>query len=194
LSSDPEIQVVGELNNGSELAKLVHDKQPDVLVLDLNLGEAFEPITTVRNLIQSNPKLQILVLTGYDDIIWMRSLIEAGALGYILKNDDVSMQLCRAVKAIYGGQPFYSEKVVHKLMTVPKQPDLLSNQELAILRLVATGINNSEIAEKMNISDKRVRNILSNIYTKLDVRGEGNQNQRMAAAIKARELGLLIDP
>jgi DNA-binding NarL/FixJ family response regulator len=194
LSRDPEIQVVGELAHSAELAKLVYDKRPDVLVLDLALsGEAFDPLTTVRNLTLANPNLGILILTGFDDPLLMRSLIEAGALGYILKSDDLSMQLCRAVKTVYGGQPFYSDQVVHKIMTVAK-PDLLTDQELATLRLVATGITTNEVAAAMKLSEKRIRNILTSIYAKLDVRGERKGNQRVAAANKARELGLLIEP
>ena len=194
LSSDPEIQIVGELNHSWDLAKLVHDKQPDVLILDLALsGETFEPLTMVRNLTRANPNLHIMILTGYDDSLLMRSLIEAGALGYVLKNDNLSMELCRAVKTVYNGDPFYSDKVVHKLMTVV-QPDILTSQEVATLRLVAKGQTNNEIAAAMNLSEKRVRNILTNIYLKLDVRGEGITNQRVAGVNKARELGLLNEP
>ena len=131
LSSDPEIQVVGELSHSLELARMVREKNPDVLVLDLSLaGENFDPVTTVRNLTQSNPTLHILILTGFNDPLLMHALIEAGALGYILKNDDLSMQLPKAVKVVYSGQPFYSDQVVHKLHTLDHSHKL-TDQELS---------------------------------------------------------------
>lgn len=194
LTHDPDIEIVGELNHSFELAKLVHEKRPDVLVLDLSLsGETFDPVSTVRNLSQAHPHLHILILTGFDDALLIHSVIEAGALGYILKNDDLSMKLCEAVRDVSQGKAFYSDQVVHKLITVAKQ-GLLTNQEVATLRLVATGLTNHEIALGMKVSVKRVRNIMINIYDKLDVRGEGNVNQRIASVNKARELGLLNNP
>lgn len=191
LSSDPDILVVGELTRGSDLARVVREKQPDVLLLDLALsGEPFEPITAVRNLTQANPKLRILILTGYDDPRLMHSLIEAGALGYILKSDDLSMELPKAVKVIYSGKPFYSAQVIEKLITVPHST-LLTDQEMATLRLLARGLPNDEIAAAMNVSAKRVSNVLTAIYSKLNVSNDKNVNPRVASVNKARELGLL---
>ncbi len=116
LSNDPEIQLVGELSHGSELAKMVYEKNPDVLILDLSLtGETFEPLTAVRDLTNIHPNLRILVLTGFDDPQLMRSLIDAGANGYILKSDNLSMQLPMAVKTVFAGGTFYSDQVKKKL-------------------------------------------------------------------------------
>ncbi len=191
LSSDPDILVVGELTRGSDLARFVREKQPDVLLLDLALsGEPFEPITAVRNLTQANPKLRILILTGYDDPRLMHSLIEAGALGYILKSDDLSMELPKAVKIIYSGKPFYSAQVMEKLITVTHS-NPLTDQEMATLRLLARGLPNDEIAAAMSISAKRVSNVLTAIYSKLNVSNDKNVNPRVASVNKARELGLL---
>lgn len=142
LSNDPEIQLVGELSHGSELAKMVYEKNPDVLILDLSLsGEAFEPLTAVRDLTNIHPNLRILVLTGFDDPQLMRSLIDAGANGYILKSDNLSMQLPMAVKIVYAGGTFYSDQVMKKLATVVDQQPL-NDQELSTLRLVAQGLTN----------------------------------------------------
>ncbi len=194
LSSDPEIQVVGELDRGSGLAKMVHDVQPDVLVLDLALsGEPFEPLTSVRNLTRANPNLSILILTGYDNPLLMRSLIDAGALGYILKSDDLSMQLPLAVRTVYKKDVFYSDQVIQKLISVV-QPPTLSDQELAVLRLIADGLTDNEIAAAMNLSGKRIRNIITSIYSKLGVKEEKNINHRVASVNKAHELGLLNGP
>ncbi len=193
LSSDPEIQMVGELTYGYELTKVVREKQPDVLILDLGIsGENFEPLTIVHHLTQSYPKLRILILTGYDDPLLMRSLISAGALGYTLKSDDLSLELPRAVRVIYTGQPFYSDQVVHKLMLTQTQ-HALNDQELFTLRLIANGLSNDEIGTSMLLSEKRVRNIVSTIYSKLEVSEEKGVNQRVACINRARELGLLME-
>ena len=125
---------------------MVREKNPDVLVLDLSFaGEAFDPVTTVRNLTQSNPNLHILILTGFGNPLLMHALIEAGALGYILKSDDLSMQLPKAVKMVYNGQPFYSAQVMQKLFTVTQSHEL-NDQELSTLRLLAEGLSNDDIA------------------------------------------------
>ena len=170
---------------------MVREKNPDVLVLDLSLaGENFDPVTTVRNLTQSNPTLHILILTGFNDPLLMHALIEAGALGYILKNDDLSMQLPNAVKAVYSGRPFYSAQVVQRLNTLANSLKL-TGQELSAVRLLAEGLTNDDIASAMKVSEKRVRNILTSLYAKLEVSGDKNINLRVASVHKARELGLL---
>ena len=110
LSLDPEFEVVGELKNSFGLAKLVRDKQVDVLILDLSLtGETFEPVTAVRSLTSGNPNLGILILTGMDNPLMMSALTEAGALGYILKSDDLSL-LVRAVRRFIIGTIFIPSK------------------------------------------------------------------------------------
>jgi DNA-binding NarL/FixJ family response regulator len=139
LSTQPQIKVVRTANYGSELARLVRETSPDVVILNLVMtGETFEPITAVRLLLQDHPKVRVLVLTGYDDEIYIRQIIDAGALGYVLKSDDLSLILPKGVQRVYEGKRFYSDDVVEKLFDQQESVDiLLSEQELIVLRLIA---------------------------------------------------------
>ena len=193
LASQAGIQVVGTADHGAELARLVRDASPDVVILDLGMtGENFEPISAVRSLLQEHPNVRILVLTGYDDEVYIRQLVDAGAYGYVLKSDNLSLMLPRGVRRLYEGKRFYSEDVVDKLFARQKgEATVLSEQELIVIRLVSGGHTNLSIAQSMNVSEKRVRNLLSNIYSKFGLRETEAINIRIAAINKARDLGLL---
>lgn len=191
LDAAPDIKVVGTADHGSKLMALVREKSPDVVVLDLGMSTgAFDPISTVRNVLQTFPEVHILILTGYDSRLYIQQLIAAGALGYILKSDDLSLSLPLAVRAVAKGERFYSPAVLQKLLSSPKN-DLLNDQELAVVRLVAQGLANNGIAETMGISQSRVRNILTTIYAKFDIRESKEVSPRVAVVNRAKELGLL---
>jgi two-component system, NarL family, response regulator LiaR len=193
LSAHHDIRVVGTANHGSELPRLVRDFSPDVAILDLGMSSGvFEPITAVRSLLKEHPEVRILVLTGYDDDVYVRELVDAGVYGYVLKSDDLSLMLPNGVRKVYEGSRFYSPDVVDKFFSrLGDEITALNDQELAVLRLAAMGHATSSIADALNVSEKRVRNLFSIIYSKLDIRfGEG-KNMRVAAINKARELGLL---
>jgi two-component system, NarL family, response regulator LiaR len=193
LSTQPDIKVVGTANHGSELARLVRETSPDGVILYLGMtGETFEPITAVRMLFQDYPNVRVLVLTGYDDDIYIRQIIDAGAYGYVLKSDDLSLMLPKGVKRVFEGKRFYSDDVVDKLFDQHKSGDiLLSEQELIVLRLAGDGLTNNGIAQAMNISEKRVRNLLTKVYTKFDIHESQETNVRVMAINKARDLGFL---
>lgn len=193
LSSQAGIQVVGKADHGSELPRLVRDTSPDVVILDLGMSTGnFEPITAVRSILQDFPDLRILVLTGYDDEVYIQQIVDAGAYGYVLKSDDLSLTLPRGVEKVHAGKRFYSEDVIDKLF--PRETgnaSVLNEKELVVLRLAAQGLSNTSIAQSMNISEKRVRNLLSSVYAKLDIHESEAINVRVAAIKKARDLGLL---
>ena len=193
LSSHPGIQVVGKAEHGSELPRLVRETEPNVVVLDLGMTAGnFEPITAVRSLLQEYPDLRILVLTGYDDEIYIRQIVEAGAHGYVLKSDDLSLILPQGVERVNAGKRFYSDNVMDILFSKQTgETSILNQRELSALRLSSLGLSNASIAKAMNISEKRVRNLLSSVYTKFDIHGSETVNVRVAAINKARELGLL---
>jgi len=194
LSNQPDITVVGTSNHGFELPKLVRETSPDVVILDLGMtGENFEPISAVQSLLHEHPEVRILILTGYDDEIYIRQLVDAGAYGYVLKSDDLSLELPNGVRRVFDGKRFYSTAVVDKLFANQKPEEVvLSEQELIVLRLAAKGHSNTSIAQSMNISERRVRNLLSGVYSKFDIREGETINVRVAAINKARELGLLL--
>lgn len=193
LDSQADIEVVGTGDHGDKLHQIVRTANPDVVVLDLGMAEGvFEPVSAVRQLKQEHPGVQVLILTGYDDELYMRELTRAGALGYVLKSDNLSLQLPKAVRAIYAGEPFHSPTVLKRIL-VDQGGQTLNGQELAVLRLASQGLVNSKIGESLGLSEGRVRNILTSIYAKMEVQDDKDINPRVAIVVKAREMGLLPD-
>jgi len=192
LEAEPDIEIVGTSNKGSEVHRLVRSLSPDVVVLDLGMSaEVFEPISAVRQLRQNHPNVQILVLTGYDDELYIREITKAGARGYLLKSDDFSLNLSQAVRAVYRGASHYSSAVIDKLLADVKDQHDFTEQELTVIRLLAKGLVNEKIGAALGISERRVRNILTGVYAKMGIQEGAGVNQRVAAVIKARELRLL---
>lgn len=191
LDAQDDIQVVGMALHGSELPRLVRETSPDVVVLDLGMSKgAFEPVVSVETVLEAHPNVGILVLTGYEDTVWMRELIDAGVQGYVLKSDNLSLYLPEAVRRIYRGGRFYSPAVTDKYFAY-ENTAALTDQELAILRLAAQALSNVQIGYEMGLAEKTVRNYLSRIYGKLGVQAEEDVNPRVAAINRARDWGLL---
>lgn len=191
LEGQNDIKVVGTATHGAELQRLVRETEPNVVVLDLGMTNgSFEPTTAVKTLRETHPEVHVLILTGYDDATWVRELIAVGAQGYVLKSDDLSLCLPQGVRRIYEGGRFYSPTATEKYFS-SKDNDLFSDQDLALLNLVAQGLSNTRIAQEMNISEKTVRNYLVDIYRKLGVDASADVNSRVTAVNKARELSLL---
>lgn len=193
ISHAGDMEIVGTARHGSELNDLVLKTSPDVVILDLGMSRGvFEPVSAVQQLLQEQPNVKVLILTANDSLAYIRDLLKAGALGYVLKFDDLSMELPKAVRTVYRGDKFYSPEVTNILLSEGEQADIqLTDRELQILRLVAESQNNKGISEIIGVTEKWVRNSLSDVYRKLGVRGD--INSRMASVNKARELGLLPD-
>lgn len=192
LESELDIEIVGTSNKGSQVHQLVRSVSPDVVVLDLGMStEVFEPISAVRQLRQNHPNVQILVLTGYDDELYIREITKAGVRGYLLKSDDFSLNLPQAVRAVYKGQRHYSSAVVDKLLSGDSDQHDFSDQELTVIRLLAKGLVNERIGESLGVSERRVRNILTGVYAKMGIQDEEGVNPRVSAVVMAREMGLL---
>ena len=192
LESEPDIVIVGTSNKGSLVHKMVRTTSPDVVVLDLGMStEVFEPISAVRQLQQNHPKVQILVLTGYDDPLYMREITKAGARGYLLKSDDFSLNLPQAVRAVYKGHHHYSSAVVDKLLSGDNDQYDFTEQELTVIRLLAKGFVNERIGDALGVSERRIRNVLTGVYAKMGIQDEAGVNPRVAAVVKAREMGVL---
>ncbi len=190
LSAHSDIQIVGTATHGNELHRLVRKSSPDVVILDLSMSSSpFEPITAIEAIRQTHPTVEFLVLTGYADGLWTRELIAAGARGYVLKSDDLSLCLPEGVRAVFRHERFYSPAVTEKYFLV--KDTNLSTHDLTVLRLVAQGFSNNRIGQELSLSEKTVRNQLSGIYGKLGIQADTDINQRMTAINKVRDLGLL---
>ena len=185
-----DIQLVATSNQGSQLLKLVRDNKPDVAIVDLGMtADSFDPISSVRTLHDQYPNVKVLILTGYDDGLWVRELVKAGASGYMLKSDDFSLSIPQAIRALYQGHKFFSPGVADKI--VDNDLDKLTARELSVINLLSQGLATEAIAKNLGVSEKRVRNVLVIICDKLAVDKAEGVSPRVTAINKARELGLI---
>ena len=194
LSTRADIEVVGEAGNGLEAIALVERCRPAVILMDLRMPE-MDGIQATAKIHERWPAIPILVLTTFDDDGNLFGALRAGAAGYLLK--DVSSEtLVAAIHAAARGESFLQSTVTGKvvaaftrLMTSERpRPDALvvplSPREREILALVATGASNKEVADRLCLAEGTVKNHVTNILAKLDVR------DRTQAALRARDLGI----
>ena len=191
LATAPEIDIVGEAENGLELLEVVARTRPDVVLTDLAMPD-LDGASATRQLLARHPNIGVLVLTMHADDESVFAALRAGAAGYLLKGAD-SAELVRAVLAVASGQVLYGAQVARRIIdfytgtpdrfTASAFPQL-TPRERDVLTALAGGARNSEIARRLGLTDKTVRNHLSTILLKLGV------PDRTAAAIKARDAGL----
>jgi len=172
LSVKPDIEVVGEASDGAETVAQAQALCPDVILMDLVMPE-MDGIEATRQIVGQQPGVRILVLTSFaaDDKVF--PAIKAGALGYLLK-DSGPDDLVQAIHQVYRGEPALepsiARKVLLELSQPPKEPltpEPLTERELEVLRLIAQGRSNREIAEQLVIAEMTVRTHVSNILSKL---------------------------
>ena len=194
LSTDDEIEVVGLARNGTEALALTAEDRPDVVLMDLNMP-VMNGVQATQRLRRNHPDVRVLVLTTYADEAWVIDAIRAGAAGYLLKDirrDD----LVAAIKGTAEGKSFLDPTIAGKLMRQMTaepvvrsvdtgQVEALTERELEVLRLLAQGYNNPEIAQKLHLAAGTVRNYVSTILQKLDV------EDRTQAAVVALQRGLI---
>ena len=173
LEKQPDISVVGEAASGAEALRLAADLAPDVTLMDLVMPE-MDGVETTRRLKQASPRSQVIILTSYHDDEHIFPAIRAGALSYALK-DVSSGELIEIVRKAARGEavmhPHVAARVMEELRGGPRAqtpfPSDLSERELETLRLIAEGLNNAEIAERLVISEHTVKRHVSNILSKL---------------------------
>ena len=170
----PDIEVVGEAENGRDAVRQVEALQPDVILMDLVMPE-MDGIEAIRRIKERQPGARILVLTTFAGEDQILPAIKAGALGYHLK-DSRPQELAQAIRQVHRGEsslhPIIARKVLEELLrpsSRPPTPDPLTPREVEVLQLVAQGLENSEIAEKLVITEATVRTHVSNITAKLHV-------------------------
>jgi NarL family two-component system response regulator LiaR len=189
ISTEPGIEVVGEAADGGEAVARVRSLQPDVILLDLVMPHK-SGIEAITEITQENPEARILVLTSFADDDKVFPAIKAGALGYLLK-DASPQELLQAIRDVYRSEPSLDPtialKLIHELKhptDLPPAPESLTEREMEVLRLVARGLTNQEIAEMLGISERTVRTYVGNILGKLHL---ANRTQ---AALYALRKGL----
>lgn len=186
LGLDPELDVIGEAENGAEALKLAHELQPDVVLMDL-LMPVMDGITAIGRIRTELPDVEVIALTSVLDDGSVVGAVKAGAIGYMLK-DTQADELCRAIKAAAAGQVQLSPQAAARLMRevrAPESPESLTDRETDVLRLLAEGKANKEIAFSLHIGEKTVKTHVSSILGKLGVQS------RTQAALHAIRLGLV---
>lgn len=180
------LEVVGEAAEGAEALSLADSLRPDVILMDLHMPGMDGGMEAIRKLVEKGNPARVLVLTTYDQDGYVLPAIEAGATGYLLK-DTPCDELLRAVRAVAGGETILSPSVAGRLVSQVRSPQRegLSPRELQILRQVAVGRTNREIALELFISEATVKTHLLHIYKKLGVR------DRASAVNEAHQRGLL---
>ncbi len=210
LMTEPGMEVVGEAANGKEALGLVEQLHPEVVLMDVRMPE-MDGVTATREICAKHPEIGVIILTTFDDEAYIFEGLRAGARGYLLK-DISSEEMAEAVRVVAKGgaliQPSITRKVLSEFARLSRQPlsgqppsvppappspaqravpltEPLTDRELEVLRCIADGLSNREIAERLVITEGTVKNHVSNLIAKLDVR------DRTQALLKAQEIGLL---
>lgn len=180
LELEPDLEIVGEAENGEQAINLVAKFQPDVVLLDIRMP-IMDGVAATREIQKRFVKTKILVLTTFDDDEYVSAALQNGAMGYLLK-DTPSEELAVAIRAVYKGYTQLGPGIVKKLLTqfsnttptqssaVPSSLAELTPREKEVLRLIATGASNREIAQQLYISEGTVKNHVTNILNRLNLR------------------------
>ncbi|HZD56212.1 MAG TPA: response regulator transcription factor [Anaerolineales bacterium] len=188
LSLDPEIEVVGEAANGAEAIEMVKSLRPDVVLMDL-LMPVMDGISATQAIRRDYPETEVVALTSVLEDESVINAVRAGAIGYLLK-DTQAEDLVKAIRAAAAGQVQLSPRAAERLMReirAPDSPEKLTERETEVLRLIALGKSNKEIASDLSVSETTVKTHVSNILMKLDL------PSRTRAALYAVKIGLVAE-
>jgi DNA-binding NarL/FixJ family response regulator len=191
LEEVPDMELTGEATDGDEAAAMAVEIQPDVILMDIKMP-GLSGIEATRRILSASPHIGIVVVTMYEDDDFVFSAMRAGARGYLLKGADRE-DVLRAIRAVASGDAIFGPAIARRLIgffaapASPSPPPLfpeLTEREREILDLIARGHSNADIAGRLFLSPKTVRNNVSNILSKLQVAS------RAEAIVRAREAGL----
>jgi DNA-binding NarL/FixJ family response regulator len=195
LELEPDLKVVGEAANGVEALTQYGSLRPDVVLMDVKMPD-LDGVAATRQLLIDHPEAKVVILTTFDDDEYVFEGIRAGALGYLLKALS-GEELADAIRTVAAGGALIEPSVARKVMaefartshpsaqTAEKLIEPLSEREIDVLRLLANGLSNREIAGQLFLAEGTVKNYVSSAMQKLSVR------DRTQAALRAKELGLL---
>lgn len=186
LQRDPELEIVGEARNGAEAIEYARSLHPGVILMDL-LMPVMDGITAIKAIRQEMPDIEIVALTSVLEDASVVGAVQAGAIGYLLKDTEAD-ELRRSIKAAAAGQVQLSPAAASRLMREvrsPDSPEKLTERETEVLRLLATGHSNNDIARTLTISEATVKTHVSRILGKLGLLS------RTQAALYAVRIGLV---
>ncbi|MGV2940340.1 response regulator [Mesobacillus sp. LC4] len=173
LSAQPDIEVIGEADNGKTGVEMVLELRPDIVLMDLVMKE-MDGIEATKQIIEQWPEARIIIVTSFLDDEKVYPALEAGATSYMLKTSKAS-EIADAVRVTYSGQPVLEPEVTGKMMMKMRQKnnvelhEELTEREMEVLKLIAEGKTNQEIADELFIALKTVKTHVSNILSKLQV-------------------------
>ncbi len=174
LENEKDIEIVGIGNNYEDAVRLFEEHQPDIALLDIQMGEK-SGIDVLQTIIAKNPEAKVLFLTTFADEEYIRSAIQLGAKGYLLKSDFENIVI--SLRAVFAGQNVYGTEIIQKIPLSSEQathkknrPEILTDRECDIMELVASGMSNKEISAELFLSEGTVRNHISTVLDKLELR------------------------
>lgn len=193
LAVTDDIEIVGEAEDGATAMKRIRELEPDVILMDINMP-GLNGIRVTEQILAQHPQTRIIMLTMLEDDASILHAMRAGARGYLLKGAEPE-EVLSVIRAVAEGQALFGPAIATRLMNYFKElstkpavsgtpfPEL-TERELEILRLISQGLNNQQIAQKLVLSPKTVRNHITSIFSKLQVA------DRAQAIVRAREAGL----
>lgn len=183
LSLEPDFDMVGEAADGEEAISKVESLKPDILLLDVNMPR-MNGLEVTKRLRSANSSVKVIILTMHDDESYVLEVIKSGAVGYLLKDIEPGM-LVKAIRTVFEGQSFIYPTLAQRLfgelsrqedkrhevsaMLERRKEERLTYREVEVLQLIGQGMSNQEIAQKLYLSEKTVKNHLTNIFRKINV-------------------------
>jgi DNA-binding NarL/FixJ family response regulator len=182
IASDPGLEVVGQAGDGSTGATLARDLEPDVALVDLAMP-GLDGIETTRRVLAASPRTQVVVLTAFSDRVQVLAALDAGARGYLLKDAEPD-ELLRGIRAAARGDAPLDPRAAHAVLTRQAVGATLTTREREVLKLVADGLPNKQIARALGITEKTVKAHMTKIFAAIGV------SDRTAAALWAHRNGV----
>jgi DNA-binding NarL/FixJ family response regulator len=180
LESFPDLRVAGLAGTGEELLERIEQWHPDVVLQDLLLPGGIDGVETTRRILQRHPGIRVIALTASTDEARMMGVLRAGAAGYVRKDADPET-LVAAIRAVAAGRTYIDPAVARQLIRSADEPDALTSRETDVLRQLALGLSNREIATVLSVGEETVKTHVAHLLSKLQVE---NRAQAIVQALK----------